>query len=269
MGFPALDLGGFQRRTVIPASYITFVEGQSPGYTVQRILTWTSRLYSILRKRYASSIPFGVVPAQFDASGTSPPAILLSGIPTLGSLQLVLKFPVGGGLGTAQFQLSLDGGINFGTATPTAASVSLGFGITATFSNLGSYSTDNLYSAATPVPEIFLGWLTDCVSVDVLRKHGVNTQDPQITQVFDRYKEVIGLDPPGEVYQAANSKEGLFDLPDNDHDNATDISSGGPLWYTETSPYVAADIQEFYGRQEDANSFNGTAIPPTGSSGGR
>ena len=264
--FPALDLGGFTRRTVIPASYITFVEGIAPGFTQQQILTRMSSLYSRLRKRYAATIPFGTAPAQPDASGTSPPLLTLSGVPTVGSIQIIAAITLAGSLGASQFKWSADNGNTYAAAVATGAAVVLaGTGITASF-GVGNYSLDNLYVCATPYPEAALGWIVDGVSVDVLRKHGVNTQDPQIMQVFERFKEVWG--PDGEIFQAANSQEGLFDLPDNDKDGATDISSGGPLFYTESSPFVSADQQEFYGRQEDCNSFRGSTSPPFGTSGG-
>jgi hypothetical protein len=140
----------------------------------------------------------------------------------------------------------------------SAAFVIPGTGITAAFS-AGNYSTDNLYRAATPIPETFLEWIVAGVSVDVLRKRGVNAQDPQIEQVYERYKEVWG--ETGEIAQAANSKDGLFDLPDNDADNATNISSAGPISYSETSPYVGADYQEQVGRCEDARVYQGPPGP--------
>jgi hypothetical protein len=266
MSFPALDLVGFNFRKVIPSSYVTFVEGQIPGYTQQQIIMRTARAYARLRKRYAATIPFGTVPSQPDASGTAPPLVILSGTPTLGSIQIQIGVTLGGSLGIATFQWSTGNGTAFTTGVLTGAAVVLtGTGLTAAFST-GQYTSDNLYVCAAPIPETFLEWIVSGVQVDVLRAHGVNTQDPQIIQVFDREKEVWG--PDGEMMQAANSEAGLFDLPDNDKDDATNISSGGPLYYSEHSPYVSADQQEFYGRQEDRNAYNGCGGPPYGSSGG-
>lgn len=46
-----------------------------------------------------------------------------------------------------------------------------------------------------------------------------------------------------EIKEAADSKEGLFELPLRQDTTATGVSRGAPICYTETSPYVWADIQ--------------------------
>jgi hypothetical protein len=253
MTFPALDLGGFTRRSIIPAEYIQLVEGFAPGFTQQRIIARTSRLYAQLRKRYGASdngtgsgIPWGGSPASFDISGTAPPLAVLSGVPTVGSLQVLVQITLGGPLGTAQFQISIDNGASqLATAVPTAATYVIpGTGLTVAFP-AGTYSTDNVYSAPTPVPEAVLGWLTDLVSVDVMKKRGANSNDPAMGELIAAANTALA-----ECEQAANSKEGLFDLPVDDS-GGSDIRTGGPLFYTETSPYVSADIAEFIGTQQD------------------
>ena len=54
-----------------------------------------------------------------------------------------------------------------------------------------------------------------------------------------------------EIKEAADSEQGLFDLPTNDVVGDSAIGHAGPLAYTEASPYVSADRQEREGRLED------------------
>lgn len=52
--------------------------------------------------------------------------------------------------------------------------------------------------------------------------------------------------------EAADSKDGLIELPKKEADGgAGGITRGGPLGYSETSPYVWMDRQEEDGRNED------------------
>jgi len=99
---------------------------------------------------------------------------------------------------------------------------------------------------ASPVSEIVLGWLVALVDVDVMRKRGVNPQDPMMVGFIDEATRVYA-----EVKEAADSKEGLYELPLNDAQGNSGINHAGPLMYTEASPFVAADRQELQGRCED------------------
>ena len=127
----------------------------------------------------------------------------------------------------------------------TAASVTLpGTGLAAQFI-AGDYSADNVYRAPTPVPETVLGWIVSLVSVDVMRKRGTNPQDPAIVLLVKEFDEAIA-----ELKEAADSKDGLFDLPVNeDADSA--VTTGGPQSYSEASPYVWTDREACEGRQQD------------------
>jgi len=266
MTFPALSVPGFTRRTTLPFEYVNFVETKYPGFTAQQIASKTSRLYSQLRKRYTdgqgrvANIPFGQSPAQLTASGTAPPTVQLSGVPTLGDITLQIQITTGGASGTAVFQWSPDN-VNWTAGVTTGPAVALGStGITANFGPAGqfTYSTNNVYVAPTPVPETFLNWIVDLVSFAVLRKRKPSANDPE-TQLFEK-AAATALE---EVEKAANSQTGLYDLPVNDQGDSSAIATTGPIGYTEESPYVSADRQEREGYAEDARG-SGTYIDGDG-----
>ena len=172
----------------------------------------------------------------------------LTGRGVLGSLRMLVGMTTGGGVGAAVFQWSIDGGKTYvATGVATAPIVVLGStGFSATFP-AGTYGTDNLYAAATPVPEAVLGWLTDFVTVDVWDRRGRNPQDPLLVTAKERYEQALA-----ELKEAADSKDGLFDLPvSEDLDSA--VTTGGPLGYSETSPYVWTDLEAERATNEDSN----------------
>ena len=244
--FPALDLPAFTRRTIMPSVDIGAVEADSPGFTNQRIATQTSWIYSRLRKRYAKTIPLGQLAPALIPSGVNPPAVFLVGRPTMGAYLIRINITTAGSLGAAQFQWTSNGGGNWTTGVITAPNALLDTtGMTAVFPP-GSYDVGHLYSAATPVPECVLDWLTVLVTLDLYYKRGVNPQDPALVSLTERRTQVLA-----EVKEAADGNEGLFDLPTSD-DEQSAVSSGGPTGYTETSPYVSQSIRARTGRSEDA-----------------
>lgn len=91
---------------------------------------------------------------------------------------------------------------------------------------------------ASPVPEVVLGWLTAMVTPDGYRKRGWNPSDEQAAQVEQDRKDALA-----EIDQAADSVEGLYDLPLRADTTATGITRGGPLVYSEPSPYDWTDRQ--------------------------
>jgi hypothetical protein len=91
---------------------------------------------------------------------------------------------------------------------------------------------------ATPIPEIVLGWLTALVTPDVYRKRGVDPQDPQIASVEKDRDEAVA-----EIKEAADSQDGLFDLPLNEAMQTSAITSGGPMGSSQVSPYEWIDIE--------------------------
>jgi hypothetical protein len=249
MSFPALSLAQLQSRTVMPLGDVNIVETNQPGFTVQRIATQTSWLYSRLRKRYGKTIPFGQTAPLLVPSGLNPPNVLLIGRPTLGAYLMQIQITTGGALGTAIFQWSSDGGATWTTGVTTSAVIPLGTtGMSATFP-VGTYDTSNLYAAATPIAEAFLDWLTVLVTLDLYWKRGSNPQDPALVSLTERRTQVLE-----EVKEAADSNTGLFDLPISE-DEGSSISTGFPLGSSQASPYVWTDAQEARGAREDSQSY--------------
>lgn len=257
--FPYLDLAGFKSRTVMPTGDVTIVETAQPGFTTQRLSMAQSYINARLRKRYGNgggnSLPLGQSPPALVAAGTLPPAVSLAGRPVLGSSQFIIDITTGGPLSTAIFEWSADNGVTFTSGVLTAAFVVLGTtGLTALFP-VGSYTADNQYVSATPVPETVLGWMVAIVTVDLYRKRGVNPQDPTIEMCREEAVRALA-----EIKEASDSKDGLFDLPASD-DGDSAVTTGGPLGYSETSPYVWTDIQRAEGAAEDAGTVNPGAGP--------
>ena len=108
----------------------------------------------------------------------------------------------------------------------------------------GNAGEGSVVPFATP-PESVLGWLTALVTLDVLRKRGLNPADPAAEMYAKDVERAMA-----ELKEAADSKDGLFDLPAVD-DGDSAVTTGGPLGYSETSPYVWADIERNIGRNED------------------
>jgi hypothetical protein len=108
------------------------------------------------------------------------------------------------------------------------------------------YDTSQL---ETSPPEVFNDWLTAVVTYDCYRRRGYNPGSEQDKDgIGDAYKQAMA-----DVTEAANSETGLFDLPLLQSAPGTSgVSRSGPRFYTETSPYVAADQQERIGLHEDA-----------------
>ena len=91
---------------------------------------------------------------------------------------------------------------------------------------------------ATPVPEVILGWLVSLVEPDAYRKRGWNPGDEQTADIEQGAK-----DAREEIALAADSENGLFDLPLREDTSESGISKGGPLGYSETSPYDWIDVE--------------------------
>ena len=267
MSFPYLDLAGFKRRTVIPEEYIEHVESVQNGYVAQMIASWSSYINGRLRKRYGNNgktnhLPLGQVAPPLLSSGTNPPSVTLTGRPTLGSMQTQIIITTGGDLGTAIFKWSFDGGLTFTTGVATAPSVILNCptppfvtGMTANFS-AGPYDVSNVYVADPPVVEDVLMGLVTLVNPDILRRHGVSYTDPQMVIFMDERKRVMD-----ELKEIADGKDGLWDLPLNE-DSDSAITTGGPLGFSDASPYAWTDRQAVHGSRQDAGRFGVGPFPP-------
>lgn len=243
--FPYIDLAGFRIRTVMPSEFVDEFETFSPGWLAQNIQSVSSLINSRLRKRYVT--PLGQQAPALLSAGTAPPAVTLAGVPTLGSLELLLEIVSPGALGAATFQWAADNGranVFTGPLT-TGALVSLaGTGMQAVFP-AGSYSADNVYTAAPPVTETVLRWLVAIVTWNAMCRRYRNSQDPALVTFKDEYDQALA-----EMREAADSKDGLLELPTTE-DQGSAVALASPLGYTETSPYVWQDVQEQTGRGED------------------
>jgi phage gp36-like protein len=99
----------------------------------------------------------------------------------------------------------------------------------------------------SPAPHAVRGWLARIVTRRAYLRRGVDPTDPQFAEIVKDAEQAVL-----EIAEAANGETGLFDLPLRADTTATGITKGGPLGYSEQSPYVAFDRQGEIGRSEDA-----------------
>lgn len=91
---------------------------------------------------------------------------------------------------------------------------------------------------AAPVPEVVLGWLAAITTPDVLLRRGWDPGTDQAKSIVD-----AAALARSQIKEAADSKDGLWDLPLRADVTSTGISKGGPLGYAEADPYAWRDIQ--------------------------
>lgn len=95
------------------------------------------------------------------------------------------------------------------------------------------------FAAAPNTPPAVTGWLARIVDRELYLKRGINPDDKQTEDVKDR-----ALEAKAEVKEAADSAAGLFELPLRvDTPTVTGVSRGGPLMYSEVSPYTWSVVQ--------------------------
>ena len=100
--------------------------------------------------------------------------------------------------------------------------------------------------ASDSPPLVVQGWLTRLVTERVYARRGVDASDGQITYIQEDTKNA-----QTEITEAANSKDGLFELPlRQDAPGADGVTRGQVLSYTEQSPYTWTYVQERNGRGE-------------------
>lgn len=99
---------------------------------------------------------------------------------------------------------------------------------------------------AAPVPETVRRWVAILVTRAAFKKRGIDPNDAIWQDVTEEAKAALE-----EIVEAANAVDGLFDLPLRADTTATGIAKGGPLAYSEASPYVHIDRQRRAGREED------------------
>ena len=94
------------------------------------------------------------------------------------------------------------------------------------------------FSSDSP-PDAVVGWLVALVTLDAYLARGFNPssqQDGLISADADRANAAIR--------EAADSKDGLYDLPlREDTQGTSGVTLGGPLGYSESSPYEWSDLQ--------------------------
>lgn len=100
---------------------------------------------------------------------------------------------------------------------------------------------------AAPYPPVVLGWLSSLVTPLAYGKLGWQpSSESDKASILDPATEA-----KAEIKEAADSKDGLFDLPLRADTTVSGVSRGGPLGYSETSPYAAFDIQRVDASGED------------------
>jgi len=93
-----------------------------------------------------------------------------------------------------------------------------------------------------PFPEVIFNWLTRIVTWELYLKRGIDPTDAQNEQIKERADGALA-----EVKEAADSKDGLFELPVRVLSGVDDegVIKGGPLGYTEVSPYTWSWVQKY------------------------
>lgn len=95
------------------------------------------------------------------------------------------------------------------------------------------------FAAAPNTPPAVTGWLARIVDCELYLKRGIDPDDKQVDDVKERVAEA-----KAEVKEAADSTTGLFELPLRAAEPAVSgVSRGGPLMYSEVSPYTWSAVQ--------------------------
>lgn len=98
-----------------------------------------------------------------------------------------------------------------------------------------------------PFPAVVEMWVVRVVTPRIWSKRGVNATDEQWQAVAKD-----DTDARAEIALAANGEVGLYDLPlRQDKLDESGIAKGGPLAYSEQSPYVGFSLQAEHAVQED------------------
>lgn len=88
----------------------------------------------------------------------------------------------------------------------------------------------------TNPPGIVLKWLNKIITLVAYKRQGFDAKSPEGA---DTIKD--SDDAKAEVEEAANAEDGLFDLPLRADATSSGITQGGPLGYSEASPYTSLD----------------------------
>jgi hypothetical protein len=98
---------------------------------------------------------------------------------------------------------------------------------------------------ASPVSEQVKNWLVRLVNIRVLLKVGTNSNDSQVQILLDDANLVLA-----ELKEAADAKEGLYDLPLRADTNVSGITKPTILTTSDPNPYIGLRTQatRSYGR---------------------
>lgn len=98
---------------------------------------------------------------------------------------------------------------------------------------------------ATPVSHVVRGWLARLMDPVIHRIAGVDATDAQYSDTVESAREAMA-----EIKEAADAKDGLYDLPLRSDTTATGITRVPTLAYSELSPYTAGHVQRRDSRGE-------------------
>ena len=91
---------------------------------------------------------------------------------------------------------------------------------------------------AHPEPRIILRWLTAIVTPSVYRKRGGNPNDPTLA-LYEKDR----ADALAELREAADAKDGLFELPLREDLPGSKAVTKGPMGSSEASPHTWTSVQ--------------------------
>jgi hypothetical protein len=88
------------------------------------------------------------------------------------------------------------------------------------------------------VPEVIKGWLTDIVTPEIYLRRGWDPGTEQAQSII-----AAAARAREQMQQAANAVDGLWDIPLRENVTDEGVTKGGPLAYSEQSPYEWTDRQ--------------------------
>lgn len=97
-----------------------------------------------------------------------------------------------------------------------------------------------------PFPLAVKRWLAALVTLQCWQRRGFDPTDSTMQSVIDSAERAHA-----QLKEAADARDGLFDLPLRADVTLTGISRGGPISYTQTSPFVGKRLQREQGMRED------------------
>lgn len=109
------------------------------------------------------------------------------------------------------------------------------------------------FDEADPPTAVVL-WLVDLVTLDMFLRRGFNPESAQDKLIVDMAEQA-----KADIKEAADSKDGLFELPLKQSDPAAcGVSKGGPLGQSQASPWTWTDVQSDAAHDEDSNGWSGS-----------